>query len=39
MSKSVEDFRMQKTLGKGTFGKVQQCIHVPTQQLAAVKIL
>lgn len=35
----VGSYRLTKTLGKGTFGKVKLAEHIPTGQLVAVKVL
>ena len=39
MTKYVQDFKLEKTIGCGTFGKVKQAKHIPTGELAAIKIL
>jgi serine/threonine protein kinase len=33
------NYKMGKTLGKGTFGKVKEAIHLPTSEKVAVKII
>lgn len=38
-TRTIEDFEMQKVLGKGTFGKVVLCRDKETNQLYAMKIL
>jgi hypothetical protein len=36
---SLEDFRLLKIVGKGTFGKVYQCQHIPTGKIFAMKCI
>jgi len=35
----VGNYRLEGTLGEGTFGKVKLGIHLPTNQKVAIKIL
>ena len=35
----IGDYLLKKTLGKGTFGKVQLGIHIPSKEKVAIKIL
>ncbi len=35
----IGSYRFVKTLGQGTFGKVKQGVHIPTNQKVAIKIL
>lgn len=35
----MEDFRLLKIVGKGTFGKVFMCEHIPTQKVYAMKCI
>ncbi|CDW81651.1 carbon catabolite derepressing protein [Stylonychia lemnae] len=37
--KIIGSYRIEKTLGQGTFGKVKQGIHIHTEQKVAIKIL
>ena len=34
---SLEDFKLIKIVGKGTFGKVFQCLHISTGKIYAMK--
>ena len=36
---SLESFKLERTLGKGGFGKVNACIFTPTQRWFAIKIM
>lgn len=38
-SKMIGDYKIEKTLGQGTFGKVKQGFHIYTGQKVAIKIL
>lgn len=35
----VGNYKLEKTIGEGTFGKVKLAIHLPTQEYVAIKIL
>ena len=35
----IGNYELRKTLGKGTFGKVKEGIHLPTGEKVAVKII
>ena len=35
----IGDYKFEKTIGRGTFGKVKQGIHIHTQMKVAIKIL
>ena len=35
----IEEFKIGKTLGEGTFGKVKLATHIPTGEKVAIKIL
>ena len=37
--KNFDDYLIQHTIGKGTFGKVKIGIHIPTKENVAIKIL
>ena len=37
--KLIGDYKIEKTLGQGTFGKVKQGFHIFTGQKVAIKIL
>ena len=39
MSKTIAQYRFEKSLGKGTFGKVKLATHLPSGESVAVKIL
>ena len=36
---SLEDFKLIKIVGKGTFGKVFQCQHIKTKKIYAMKCI
>jgi carbon catabolite-derepressing protein kinase len=36
---TVGNYRLTKTLGKGTFGKVKKAEHITTGEIVAVKVL
>ncbi len=38
-SNIVGNYRIEKTIGEGTFGKVKLAVHVPTGEQVAIKIL
>ena len=35
----IGNYRIEKTIGEGTFGKVKLGIHIPTEEQVAIKIL
>ena len=35
----IGDYRIEKTIGEGTFGKVKLGYHIPTEEPVAIKIL
>ena len=35
----IGNYRIEKTIGEGTFGKVKLGIHIPTEEKVAIKIL
>lgn len=35
----IGNYRIEKTLGEGTFGKVKLGVHIPTEEQVAIKIL
>ena len=35
---NIDDFKIIRTLGKGTFGEVFEMIHQPTQFICAIKV-
>jgi serine/threonine protein kinase len=35
----IGNYELGKTLGKGTFGKVKEGIHIPTGEKVAIKII
>ena len=35
----VGNYKMEKTIGEGTFGKVKLAVHIPTGEQVAIKIL
>ena len=35
----IGNYRIEKTIGEGTFGKVKLGIHIPTAEQVAIKIL
>lgn len=35
----IGNYRIEKTIGEGTFGKVKLGIHIPTDEQVAIKIL
>ena len=37
--KIIGNYRIEKTIGEGTFGKVKLGIHIPTEEQVAIKIL
>lgn len=39
MAKYVQNFKLEKTIGCGTFGKVKRAKHIPTGESAAIKVL
>ena len=38
-SQVVGNYKMEHTIGEGTFGKVKSAIHIPTEERVAIKIL
>ena len=38
-SYTIDNFKIEKTIGEGTFGKVKIGIHIPTGEKVAIKIL
>lgn len=39
MPKTVGDYKLLKTLGEGSFSKVKQAVHIPTNKVYAMKII
>jgi 5'-AMP-activated protein kinase catalytic alpha subunit len=35
----ISNYQIRKVIGTGTFGKVREAIHVPTNSKVAIKIL
>lgn len=39
VKRNIGNYRIEKTIGEGTFGKVKLGIHIPTDEQVAIKIL